>query len=59
MSFEDFVKYFGEIGIVNLNPMRTPSNADRRARAFNKFTVKGEGLKDVNGEEAKTNPQYK
>ena len=53
MSFEDFIKYFGEIELVNLDPMRMLSNETRMATSFNMNSVRGKWVSE------NSPPQYR
>ena len=63
IAFQDFIKYFGKIEMVNLSPMRMQNNETRMARTFNLISVRGEWVRDVNAGGANTNyasnPQYR
>ena len=63
IAFQDFIKYFGKIELVNLNPMRMQNNEDRMARTFNMILVRGKWVRGVNAGGANTNyannPQYR
>ena len=63
ISFEDFIKYFGKIELVNLNPIRMKNNETRMARTFNMISVRGKWVRGVNAGGANTNyannPQYR
>merc|ERR1712212_410255 len=49
MSYNrDFLKYFGEIEIVNLNPIRMELNEDKMTRKFNLFEIYGRWQRGIN-----------
>ena len=58
----DFLKYFGRIDIVHLNPIRMALNERKRTRQFREFAVKGKWIPGVlAGGTANfaANPQYR
>ena len=58
----DFLKYFGRIDIVHLNPIRMALNERKRTRQFKEFAVKGKWIPGVlAGGTANfaANPQYR
>ena len=62
ISFEDFIKYFGKIELVDLKPMRMSNNETRMARTFNMISVRGKWVREVNAGGATNyanNPQYR
>ena len=44
----DFLKYFGKLYIVHLNPMRMELNEKKRTRQFQEFAVRGKWISNVN-----------
>ena len=63
ISFDDYIKYFGKIELVNLNPIRMQNNEIRMARSFNMICVRGKWVRGVNAGGANTNyasnPQFR
>jgi len=62
ISFEDFLKYFGIIEIVHLNPIRMQTNERRLASEFTRISVHGEWIRGVNAGGTSNfaiNPQYR
>ena len=58
----DFLKYFGRIDIVHLNPIRMPLNKGRRTRQFKEFAVRGKWIPEVSAggtSNFAANPQYR
>ena len=58
----DFLKYFGRIDIVHLNPIRMPLNKGRRTRQFKEFAVRGKWIPYVLAggvSNFAANPQYR
>lgn len=62
MSFNrDFLKYFGKIEIVNLNPVRMEVNEERLTRKFNMYNMRGEWRRGVSAggiNNFELNPQF-
>jgi len=62
MSYNrDFLKYFGEIEIVNLNPIRMELNEDKMTRKFNLYEIYGRWQRGINAggtSNFETNPQH-
>ena len=63
MAFKtDFIKYFGRVDIVHLNPIRMELNEKKRASKFNMFTFNGKWINGVSAggtSNFAANPQYR
>ena len=56
----DFLKYFGRIDIVPLNPIRMALNERKRTRQFKEFAVRGKWISEVSATGIfAANPQYR
>ena len=58
----DFLKYFGRIDIVHLNPMRMELNERKMTSRFRMFTVTGQWRRGESAggtENFSANPQYR
>ena len=58
----DFLKYFGKLYIVHLNPIRMEFNEKKRARQFKEFAARGKWIPNVLAggvTNFAANPQYR
>ena len=58
----DFIKYFGQVGIVHFNPIRMELNEKKMTSSFRRFTFKGKWINKVNAggtSNYAANPQYR
>ena len=58
----DFLKYFGKLFIVHLNPIRMELNEKKRTRQFKEFAARGKWIPNVlagGTSNFAANPQYR